>query len=129
MKRTPLKRKPRQRELAHIVRAKRTWKATACRGGCLMCQAFPVARELRDTRIEDFRRIEGHHVVAKRHLKVEGFASRLWDTRNCVGLCFYHHQRHENAVQRVPYALLPAGALEFALEVGLEHKLLREYAP
>lgn len=106
---------------------KRYWKAAVCRGGCIMCSAFPVPPTLREGRRADFRRVEGHHVLAKRHLKREGFAGRLWDTRNGMGLCAYHHARHEARMQPVPYDLIPEGAFEFALELGLDWILEREY--
>jgi HNH endonuclease len=107
--------------------ARRYWKAAVCRGGCVMCRAFPVPRELRDDRAADFRVIEGHHVLAQRHLQREGLASRLWDTRNGMALCRYHHGRHERWMQRVPYELVPDDALEFADELGLLHVIDRDY--
>lgn len=131
MKRSALRRKPKQRNRTpprvDDGLAKRFWKIAVCRGGCVMCKAFPAPPELRDGRMVDFRTVEGHHVLAKRHLKREGFTGRLWDTRNGMGLCRYHHQRHEHAIQRVPYALVPDCALEFAAELGLEHVVEREY--
>jgi hypothetical protein len=106
--------------------AKRYWKLAVCRGGCVMCRAFPVG-ELDATRAADLRRIEGHHVIAKRHLRREGHGGRLWDARNGMGLCAYHHQRHELRVQPVPYELVPEGAFEFAIELGLDWIIDREY--
>lgn len=44
-----------------------------------------------------------------------------------MGLCAYHHARHENWTQRVPYELLPGDALEFAEELDLLWLLEREY--
>lgn len=100
--------------------AKRYWKLTVCRGGCVMCRAFPVAPEDRRGREPDLRRIEGHHIVPKRWLRNTGYGSRLWDTRNGMGLCRYHHGRHELRMQPVPFDLLPDGAYEFAIEVELD---------
>lgn len=110
------------------------WKATVCRGGCVMCRAFPdhVALELAHRR--DLVRIEGHHIIAQRHLKKEGFEDRLWDVRNGVGLCGYHHPRHEAFRQRIPRELLPPEVAAFAAELvndrhpdGLGWLLDKEY--
>jgi hypothetical protein len=126
MKRKPLQRGRRKSQPLDEGLAKRYWKLAVCRGGCVMCRAFPVA-ELAATRQADLRRIEGHHVIAKRHLRREGFGGRLWDIRNGMGLCAYHHARHENWTQRVPFELVPYDAFEFAAEVGLDWIIEREY--
>lgn len=110
-----------------IARIKRHWKAAACRAGCVMCKAFPVPPELRNGRLADFRTIEGHHVLAQRHLKRNGHGDRLWDTRNGMGLCRYHHGRHESWMQRVPRELVAGDAMEFADEVGLIEQLWLDY--
>jgi hypothetical protein len=104
------------------------WHRGVTRGGCVMCRAFPLSREQRAGREIDIARIEGHHVLAKRHLRTHNLESRFWDQRNGIALCSYHHHRHEWALQRVPYGLLPACAIEFASEVELLSKLEMEYA-
>lgn len=126
MQRKPLQRR-RKRDPVDAEMAKRWWKLTVCRGGCIMCRAFPVSSELRAARLQDLRRIEGHHVLARRHLKAHGYHGRLWDTRNGLALCTYHHHRHEWGMQRVPYELVPDDALEFAAELELEWLIEREY--
>jgi hypothetical protein len=134
VKRTALKRKPTQRNRRKSqpldeMLAKRYWRAEVTRGGCVMCKAFPLTPQQRAGREAQIRRVEGHHVLAKRHLRNNGEGHRLWDTRNGIGLCTYHHHRHEHWMQRVPYGLIPDGALEFADEVDLLPLLDREYAP
>lgn len=91
-----------------------------------MCKAFPLTEAERRGREPDIRRIEGHHVLAKRHMR--GWAEEhFWDTRNGIGLCSLHHHRHEFRMQPVPYRLLPACVFEFAAELGRLHILEREY--
>lgn len=123
----PLQRGRRKREPVDVGLQKRYWKMAVTRGGCIMCRAFPLAKKDRVGRLEDLRRIEGHHVLAKRHLKTRGLAGRLWDTRNGMGLCKYHHPRHESGMQRVPYELVPDDALTFAIECDLDWIIEREY--
>jgi hypothetical protein len=130
VRRTALKRKPRRSRSApepDASLARRFWKSSVCRGGCVMCRAFPVARELRHELAADLRRVEGHHVIAKRHLKARGLHAHLWDTRNGLALCVYHHDRHERWMQRVPYELVPYDAFEFAAELGLDWMIPDDY--
>jgi hypothetical protein len=130
MRRTPLRRKPRRSRRTPVADeslARRFWQTSVRRGGCVMCNSFPVPRALREGRLVDLRLIEAHHVLAKRHLKRRGHAGRLWDTRNGMGLCRYHHERHENWSQRIPYELVPADAHEFAAELTLDWLVEREY--
>lgn len=49
------------------------------------------------------------------------------DERNLIWLCMPCHFRHENAFRRVPFAVLPQEALDFADEVGLSHLIDRYY--
>lgn len=114
-----------ERELEWIARE--AWKNKVGRLPCLMCRAFPVADNVREARAVDLRRREGHHVLAQRHLKREGLHGLLWDSDNGITLCAYHHHRHEKAIQRVPFRLLPGKAVLFATELGLLHHLEREY--
>lgn len=61
-----------------------------------------------------------HHVVYEQHLRAEGLAGAVvWDLRNALDLgmwCRCHARQHAGA-QRLPASLLPAAALEFAVEV------------
>jgi hypothetical protein len=107
--------------------ARRYWRFAVIRGGCVMCKAYPLSRQQRAGREADIQRVEGHHVLAKRYLKARGLANRFWDTRNGLGLCSYHHARHERWMQRVPYELVPDDAIEFADEVGLLHLIEHDY--
>jgi hypothetical protein len=95
------------------------WKRTVSRGGCVMCRAtagcIEPARELAHP--SDLRRIEAHHIITQQQLKREGFEAWLWDARNGMALCGWHHPRHHNYRQRVPRELLPAGVFAFAAEL------------
>jgi hypothetical protein len=107
--------------------AKRYWKMAVARGGCVMCRAFPLESHERIGREPEIARIEGHHVLAKRHLRVHGHAGRFWDTRNGLALCRLHHHRHEFRMQPVPFRLVPDDALEFAAELYLLYIIENEY--
>lgn len=103
--------------------ARRLWRSKVTAGGCVMCAAFPMsAGEVRE-RWGDLAAIEAHHIVPQQDLKRWGLHARLWDPRNGIALCRLHHARHELAYQRVPRALLPAAAFEFAAEIGAEFVL------
>lgn len=130
MKRSSLKRKPRRsRAVAppEVAYARRYWRASVTRGGCVMCREYPLSPAQRIGREQELSRIEGHHVLAKRHLHNEGYSDRLWDVRNGMGLCSYHHDRHERWMQRVPFRLVPDSAVEFADELRLLPLLEKEY--
>lgn len=102
------------------------WYREVIRGGCVMCRAFPVPRELRRGRGPDLRRIEGHHILDRQHLR-RGQRGLVWDVRNGLGVCSYHHARHTHYVQRIPRSLLPPAALEFAAEAKLTARLDHDY--
>lgn len=104
------------------------WKREVCRTGCVMCAAFPVDKSTRQLRRAQLENLQAHHVLARRHLKREGKSHLDWADGNGICLCEYHHFRHENAIQRVPFDLLPQEAVEFAEYVGLPWVLEREYA-
>lgn len=106
---------------------RRYWKAAATRGGCVMCKAFPLSAHERIGREPDIALIQGHHILAKRHLRVAHAESRFWDTRNGMALCSLHHHRHEWRMQPVPFALVPDEALEFAGELNLLYVIENEY--
>lgn len=90
---------------------------------CVMCDAFPVDPTVVATRPMDFAVLQAAHVLPKSILS----AGEKGDAYNGIVLCAFHHQRHDNWVQRVPRDLLPPGILAFAVRTGLEHRLDREY--
>jgi hypothetical protein len=106
----------------------RDWKREVTRGGCEMCRAHPVDSAVRHDRALDLQTIQGHHIIEQKHLKRHGKQGHLWDIRNGMGLCAYHHQRHTNWTQRVPRELLPPAVYDFADEIGLPW-LLDQYHP
>lgn len=57
-----------------------------------------------------------HHIVYKSKLKAIGRADALWDLRNALPLCRYHHDGH-HGTHPIPRELLPDRALEFAARV------------
>lgn len=79
------------------------------------------------------REIQGHHVVRQQHLRAKAQelgidpAKLLWDPRSGMALCRRCHERHTNAVARVPRDLVPAAAEDFVREYGLEWRLERDY--
>lgn len=101
----------------------RAWNAAAVAEGCAMCRSSPEPEEVRRARPWEFATIDGHHCIPKRDLKRWGLHRLLWDTRNMLALCRFHHFRHEKAYQRVPRALLKPSALEFADEIGARFML------
>jgi hypothetical protein len=110
--------------------ASRAWNRAAEAQGCVMCAAeldghdrFPVSARTRRERAWDLAKIDGHHIIAKQALKRWGLFALLWDVRNMLPLCRYHHFRHEQAYQRVPRDLLPRRAREFAREINAEYML------
>ncbi len=96
----------------------RAWSAAARKAGCAMCKATPVNADVRRERGADLARIEGHHLIEKSELRRWGLLAALFDPRNMLPLCSYHHARHTLAFERVPRELLPAAAFEFADEIG-----------
>ncbi len=72
-------------------------------------------------------RVQGHHVVAKQALKRRGLVDWLYDTRNRLAVCEKRHMQHESGFRRIPRALVPASAEEFAGELGLDWLLDRVY--
>lgn len=111
---------------------KRDWRRAVIRGGCVMCRHDPVDQTIRDAYRADLGHFEPHHVLPKRFIKPEALR---WDETlgglplgaNGVCLCRYHHERHTNRVERMPSALVPNGAREFAKALGLVPELEREY--
>lgn len=112
-----------------VALQRRFWRTEAVRHGCAMCRHFPLPVGHPDLHVffADLQFMEGHHVLPKALLKREGFPGKLWDARNALGLCRYHHARHENYVQRVPRDVVPNDAFDFADELGLGWAIDREY--
>lgn len=122
-------RRVRRREVAPVDVAlqRRYWRTAATSGGCVMCLHFrPTADEVASHGI-DLKLLEGHHVLPQQLLKREGLHGKLWDVRNGLGLCRYHHARHESYAQRVPRDVVPNDAFDFADELGLGWAIDREY--
>lgn len=80
--------------------------------------------------------LEAHHVTTKEAIKRYARSKRLdrrstvallWDPSNGLAICDRHHDRHTTAHQRIPLALVPAGALTFARTLGLDYLLDRTY--
>ncbi len=107
--------------------AARMWRQAVVRGPCVMCRASRPSKQIARDVGFDLRRLEGHHVLPKRQLKVCGRRDALWDARNGLCVCGWHHARHENHVQRIPRAVLPVDVFEFAAELDLSWLLDREY--
>jgi hypothetical protein len=123
----PKQRNRRKSEPVDVGMSRRYWRAAATRGGCVMCRAFPLTKAERIGREPDIATIQGHHILAKRHLRVAHAEARFWDTRNGMALCSLHHHRHEWRMQPVPFSLVPDDALEFAAELDLLYVIENEY--
>ncbi len=104
------------------------WRRTVTLGGCLMCHEFPVTDPLtRATYRSELRDIQGHHAIPKTNLKKLGLKDYIWDERNGVALCGYHHPRHTAYKQRLPRRLLPEKVYDFCRELRIEWLLDLEY--
>lgn len=113
---TPARPRPAREE--HDAEASRLWWAAAIAGGCVMCNDCPVDPQTYRERRVDIDLIQGHHPIPQDKLKRWGLRHLLWDRRNRLGLCRYHHFRHEGAVQRVPRRLLRPETFAFADEIN-----------
>lgn len=110
---------PESARIVHDHDAARAWNAQARREGCVLCAHEPPDDEVRRTRGWDLATPAGHHVVPRQDLKRWGLHRLLWDVRNMLPLCRYHHDRHEYTPgARVPRALLLPRNFEFADEIG-----------
>jgi hypothetical protein len=123
--RSAVKAHERRQRAERVRELKREFRIAAARTGCVMCWAEPVDRETRTAYRVQFGIRQAHHIIPKRYL--QGVDERKWDSRNAMGLCQYHHMRHEGYAQRVPRALLGEEVFEFAREWNLEWLLDREY--
>lgn len=126
MKRTPLKRKPKPAMTAKERQRAYDWRVAAVVDGCVMCAKFSTA-DVHASRRPDLFCILAHHVLPKQALKQEHLHAFLWDKRNGMGLCEYHHTRHHNRIERVPRTLVTAATVEFAYELELGWLLDMEY--
>jgi ribosomal protein S14 len=78
-------------------------------------------------------RVQGHHVlsqqVLRRHARRFGYdaLALLWDPRNGIPVCERDHSAHTGAMKRIPLAVIPAPALDFADEIGLRWQVERDY--
>lgn len=71
---------------------------------------------------------DAHHGLSKEALKKAGFRDRIWDPRDAVPVCSEPcHRRHTDGGELIPFDALPDSVSEFALELGMEQRLLREY--
>lgn len=67
------------------------------------------------------RAVHAHHVIPKRTIEARGddFArDHAYDAKNGLPVCFRCHEKHENAVVRIPRARLRPEHFEWALEHG-----------
>lgn len=102
---------------------KRWFRMQAIRGGCVMCRHEPPDHRTQRDYAVQLRTLQAHHILPKRFLD----GDPKWDPRNGLGLCQYHHMRHENWVQRIPRALLPPYVHDFASEQQMTFQLDQEY--
>lgn len=98
-------------------RASLYWVRVVTAGGCVMCARFPPDAQTYRDRHVDIDWIQGHHLIAQQWLERRGFELYLWDLRLGLGVCRWHHDRHEHAVQRIPRLLVPAAAFVCADEL------------
>jgi hypothetical protein len=90
---------------------------------CVVC-----GKDKREARAAGTR-LQAHHVLSQQALKRRGLHELLWDPRNGVPTCEYPcHSNHTSAYRRIPRAVLPPNAEEFAAELGLQHILEAQYA-
>jgi hypothetical protein len=118
------RRRARGRQMAERARC---WKRTVSAGGCVMCRTGPVDAAVRAAYGAQLAEVQAHHVIPRSDLKRMGLHDYLWDERNGIGLCAYHHHRHTVWRERMPRELVPAAAYEFAEELGIGWLLDREY--
>lgn len=102
----------------HVARDSGEWYRHVTAGGCVMCAEFPVDQRTARDRAGDLDWIQGHHPIERDKLKRWGLAHLIWDKRNGLGVCAYHHGRHTHAVQRIPRRLLRPETFEFADEIN-----------
>ena len=69
---------------------------------------------------------QAHHAIPVQVLIREGLAEHAGDPRNGVPVTKRVHERHEQAVERILVACLPASVFEFAREHGIDWYLDNE---
>lgn len=106
------------------VRARRRFHDIVTAHGCVMCKAFPPTIDL--SREPETRYVQAHHVLTQQRLRNAGLDAHLWDPRNGIALCEYHHARHHNFTERVTRDMV-AGTEGFATEHGLMWMLDWDY--
>lgn len=114
------------------VQASAAFKAKVTAFGCKVCG--PEGRQCAGG-------TEAHHVLdqqwLKRHVRSlrlprdeahAALRSLLWDPRNGLGICTRRHDLHTRGIHRIPRAVVPAKAWQFAGELpGGRERLLRMY--
>lgn len=76
------------------------------------------------------RAVQGHHAVERsvilsaRHLTQTEREALAYDARNGVPVCLRDHERHTNAVARIPFACLPPAVVEWALAHGFRGRIM-----
>lgn len=72
--------------------------------------------------------LQAAHVIPKRKLRVLGFGSEvIYSADAAMTLCQRHHNRHDWALEHVPYELVPKRCQEFVIAFGLSTLLERTY--
>lgn len=87
-------------------------------GGCCLAHDDPSECELP---------LRAHHVITQQALRKHGLAGFRWETRNGIPVCESGHRRHHSGLERIPRERLPASAIAFADEVGLDWMIDRYY--
>lgn len=116
---------------AQESQAQLLWRWHTCIPGvCACCGKAPTKADP----------MEAHHVLPKQYIKkyvaalkltkparVQLLIDLLWDRRNGMPLLQSCHRRHTRAIQRVPRRCLRPQHYEFAMALGMEHVLDRQY--
>lgn len=104
-------------------------RQAAVKQGCVMCKHSPVEPSVRVAYYGMLTKLEAHHILPQRHLKELGVPMEVMHSEaNAMGLCAYHHGRHEKWVERVPRELLPSAVYELAEAAQIGWLIDREYA-
>lgn len=126
-------REQRLRDAEALRRAAAKWKATVChrKAVCAVCGRGP----------EPGNPLDAHHVTEKRTIKryvsglrlpereeQEVLRRLLYDARNGMAVHKREHERHTNAVERIPLRCVTSKHRQFAAEVGAAHLIERYYA-
>lgn len=97
---------------------------------CPVCRTKHAAHEMECHHVVDQQRIKKY--VAALRLAVEEaerkLISLLWDKRDGLAVCKVCHDKHTMAKERIPFALIPVKAHQFAREIGLDYTLDRYYS-